>query len=111
MRLDQSGKRRLLGFGVQRKLVAKSIDPSQATLLNGFVLGIQQSIGDHISHLSEGISIDKGSTARTSNREPPCKDQDGESQASQHKSAMPHDVKQINIAIIVEISLEYSICT
>ena len=53
----QSGKRRLTRSGIEREALAERFNPTQALLLNGVILRVQQAVGDDIRHLAERIGI------------------------------------------------------
>ena len=55
--LVQSGKRWLTRSGIEREALAKRLNPTQALLLNGVILRVQQAVGDDIRHLAERIGI------------------------------------------------------
>ena len=53
----QSGKRRLRGSGIEGETSAEAGNSLEATDLHGVILRVEQAIGDHIRHLTEGCCI------------------------------------------------------
>jgi len=53
----QSGKRRLRGSGIEGETSAEAGNSLEATDLHGVILRVEQAIGDHIRHLTEGCGI------------------------------------------------------
>ena len=59
-----SDQYRLLARCVKRKAIAKGSDTVQTTLLHRVILGIEQTIGNHIGNLAERLHIKASSGKR-----------------------------------------------